>query len=446
MKLFGTDGIRGEYGKGFFARDAFCVEHLAYCAGRVLKKHSASDCRAVIGRDTRESSEEIEKRLAEGFAAAGVLLLSAGVVPTPAVSYLARAKKFAAGVVVSASHNPWRDNGIKFFSPDGEKFSDALESEIEKEYFASAPRKRPPVKAGLYAADFSTAADYERYTAGLCDVRLDGLKIVVDCANGAASTSGPKILRAAGAEVVVINASPDGRNINENCGSLHPEGMSAEVVRVGADCGVSFDGDADRAIFSDEQGGIVDGDRTLAVCALHMKKSGLLPGGVVVATVMSNIGFLKAMKSSGVKVAECPVGDKSVREEMKKSRAVLGGEQSGHVIFGACAATGDGILTAIRLFGAMKSSGAKLSVMTDFVRIYPQTILNVEARDKKSLESLPLFVEALAEEEKKLGDSGRIFVRYSGTEPLLRIMVEGPDGDAIKSIAARLKKVYLESV
>lgn len=444
MKLFGTDGIRGEYGEGFFSGGAALVEKLSFCAGNTLKAVSRNR-RVVIGRDTRESSEEIEKKLAAGFLLSGVEAVSVGVIPTPAVSYLTRKNDFAAGVVVSASHNPWKDNGIKFFSSQGEKLSDELESAIEKE-FAAAGDVRSSSASASPERDPSLVEDYANHLIKSAAVRLDGLKVVADCANGAAFELGPRVLRALGADVIVMNAAPDGRNINADSGSLHPAPMAAEVVRGGADCGVSFDGDADRAIFSDENGCIVDGDKTLAACAAHLRKQGRLPGGLVVATVMSNIGFLKAMESVSIKVAQCPVGDKSVRAEMKNIGAALGGEQSGHIIFGDLAKTGDGILTAIRLFGAMKDSGARLSELTSFVKVYPQTMLNVPSREKKSLDGLPAFLSALDDEKRKLGDSGRIFIRYSGTEPLLRIMVEGPDDNMIKSIAGRLKKVYLESV
>ncbi|MDI6757244.1 MAG: phosphoglucosamine mutase [Endomicrobiia bacterium] len=458
MKLFGTDGIRGEYGKDFFLGGASLVEKLSFCAGNVLKAVSRNR-RVVIGRDTRESSAEIEKKLAAGFSLSGVEAVSAGVIPTPAVSYLTRKNDFAAGVVVSASHNIWKDNGIKFFSPTGEKLSDELESRIEKEFASISAFDVPPSseikhssgtltlkRAHLDILRPSLVEDYANHLIKSATVRLDGLRVVADCANGAAFDIGPRVLRALGADVIVLNAAPDGRNINADCGSLHPDGMAAEALKSGADCGVSFDGDADRAIFSDEKGRIVDGDRTLAACAVHLRKQGRLSGDIVVATVMSNIGFLKAMESASVKVAACPVGDKSVREEMKKSGAVLGGEQSGHIIFGDLAKTGDGILTAIELFSAMRDAGSKLSEITSFVKAYPQTILNVSSREKKSLDGLPSFLSALDDEKRKLGDAGRIFVRYSGTEPLLRIMVEGPDGNEIKSIAERLKKAYLESV
>jgi len=372
-----------------------------------------------VGRDTRSSGEMLEAAISEGISAAGGNVLLAGVVPTPTVALLAN-EMDAAGVVISASHNPAEYNGIKLFSSSGYKLPDSLEDEIE----ALIDHGRWTPKGSGTVESMPDAR--ERYLHHLTDAgdRLDGLKIVVDCANGAASELAAEAYRRLGAKVRVINDAPDGRNINDGCGALHPEVVAAEVVRTIADVGVAHDGDADRALFSDADGAVVDGDQVLAACARDLKDAGLLTANTVVSTVMANLGFRRAMADADIRVHTSKVGDRYVLEEMFKTGAVLGGEQSGHLIFADRATTGDGILTAIRFLSASVRTGVPVSGLAALMRRYPQVLLNIEVVDRDALDEAAPIWEAVGAAEQELGDSGRVLVRASGTEPLVRVMVE----------------------
>jgi len=388
-------------------------------AASTLIRHGQGRPLFVVGRDTRASGEMLEAAIAEGISSAGGNVLVAGVVPTPTVAFLA-SEMDAAGVVISASHNPAEYNGIKLFASSGYKLPDSLEDEIE------ALVVSPPSASADKGSIGPLPDASERYLHHLTDPgdRLDGMKVVVDCANGAASELAAEAYRRLGAKVRVINDAPDGKNINDRCGALHPEVVAAEVVRTIADAGVAHDGDADRALFSDAAGAVVDGDQVLAACALDLKSLDALAGNTVVSTVMANIGFLRAMADADIRVQTSKVGDRYVLEEMLKSGAVLGGEQSGHLIFADRATTGDGILTAIRFLSASVRTGVPVAELAGLMRHYPQVLLNVEVTDRDALEEAVPVWEAVGTAEGQLGDSGRVLVRASGTEPLVRVMVE----------------------
>lgn len=433
-RLFGTDGVRGVAGETLtreLARD------LGRAAATVLIRHGQTRPQFVVGRDTRASGQMLEDAIGEGVRAAGGEILRVGVVPTPAVAFLA-SELDAAGVVISASHNPAEYNGIKLFASSGYKLPDTLEDEIQ----AEMSREPDEVEAGDEA---HLPEAWERYLHHLTDGgdRLDGMRIVVDCANGAASALAPEAYRRLGADVLVINDSPDGVNINRGCGALHPEVVAAEVRRTGADAGVAHDGDADRALFADGAGNVIDGDQVLAACAIDLKERGLLDNDTVVSTVMANIGFRRAMADAEIRVITSKVGDRYVLEDMLRSGAVLGGEQSGHVIFSDRATTGDGLLTAIRFLSTAARTGIPVAALAARMRRYPQVMINVEVADRSGLDAaLPVW-EAVGGAERMLGDEGRILVRASGTEPLVRVMVEAPTQEAAQihaeAIAARVK-------
>lgn len=441
MKLFGTDGIRGVYGSGFFTQRN--ILKFGFISGTILKhRYEKFKPGVLIGRDTRYSSEIIQKKLTAGFELAGLSVDNLGVIPTPAVSYLTFKKKYLAGVVVSASHNPWRDNGIKFFSHTGEKLPESVESEIENRFFetknlildAKKPLRPQDVRRDLLECYFSFLKNSADPSG------LSGFKVVIDCANGSTSYIAPSIFKLLGAKCIVLNSKPSGKNINKNCGSLHPEAMQRAVVKYKADCGISFDGDGDRAVFCDQKGKLINGDQIIGGYSVYLKEKGELTKNSVVVTVMSNFGFLKEMRDRGIDIITVPVGDKYVWEAMKDSGAVIGGEQSGHIIFKKFAKTGDGILTALLVLSAMKETGKKLSEFAGFIRMCPQVLLNLKVKKKIPLEKLTLLSSLIKKEQEKISESGRIFVRYSGTEPLLRIMVEGSSLGRIKKIAERLKK------
>ncbi len=469
MKLFGTDGIRGGYGHGFFDKDGVNVFILGLSVASVLKKSSKHTPRIIIGRDTRKSSPSIESALCAGLEAGGMEAVSCGVFPTPGVAWLTRYKKFSSGAVISASHNPWQDNGIKFFSSNGEKLADEIERKIEKKWLEFSSRKNLilkkyrfkkinakkltlPVATETYKSEYtnyilSTLPSISRSTDNL----LKKIKLVIDCSNGSASEFAAEVFQRLGAKTILINGSPDGKNINHNCGSLHPESCARAVKENKAFMGISFDGDADRVIFVDEKGAIIDGDKTIAVCATYLKSINRLPYNSVVTTVMSNLGFLEYMKTQSIKVNLTSVGDRNVWEEMKKTGAILGGEQSGHIIFKNYATTGDGLLTAVQFINAVLNNplikNKPLSkIVSSIFEKYPQVILNLRVKDKIPIEKIKGFSEFIQNEERKMAGKGRIFVRYSGTEPILRIMVEGPDDKTIKSAAESIKDFYLKAV
>jgi phosphoglucosamine mutase len=430
-RLFGTDGVRGV--AGVAPLDATTVARLGAALVRVLPHRGAG--RVLVGRDTRESGDWIEQALARGVASQGAQLVSTGVVPTPAVAYLTGSRDFDAGVVISASHNPFQDNGIKIFSGHGQKFAESEERDIEALVADPQFAVDPQAPAALTREDLVDA-----YLAHAREMlpsagALRGARIGLDCANGATAAVAPRLFRALGFEVAAIGVEPDGRNINLECGSTHPECLSALVIRERLRFGVAFDGDGDRAILVDGDGRVVDGDAVLYLCARHMQAGGRLKGNAIVATVMSNIGLEIALKEAGIGMLRCPVGDKYVMEELVRRGLSLGGEQSGHVIFSDHLFTGDGMVTALAVVRAMVDSGRELSALAGELVTYPQVLVNVRVREKKALDSVPAIKAVTDAIETRLTGAGRLLVRYSGTEPLLRIMIEGKDQREIQGWA-----------
>jgi phosphoglucosamine mutase len=424
-KLFGTDGIRGVAGQ--FPLDPATI----HAVGLALAHHLGDSPRVLIGQDTRESSDWIASALTAGLVAGGATVESAGVMPTPAVAYLARAHKFAAGIVISASHNPWVDNGIKLFGPDGYKLPDATELAIEAEIFRrleSSTNNQQPTINKLQPNEADRAEYIRSLLVAVPNLSLDGHRIVIDCANGAASAIAPQLFAElnanGGGEVILTHASPNGRNINENCGALYPKTVAAEVVQHHAAMGITFDGDADRALFADENGKVVNGDAVLLLAARDLAARGLLTNSIVVATTMSNMGLEAALKRSGIRMLRAPVGDKYVLEEMLATGASLGGEQSGHILFSGRSTTGDGLLTALLLLDILHRSGRTLAQLTADLKTFPQIIVNVRVREKRPLDTIPAVAAAIAAAEAALADSGRVVIRYSGTEALARVMIE----------------------
>ncbi len=428
-RLFGTDGIRGTAGEPPLDTDTVSRVGAALVAS--LAGAGSLRPRLVVGGDTRESTTGIVAALAGGIAAAGGQVASAGVVPTPAVAHLTRALDADAGVVVSASHNPWRDNGIKIFSGSGRKLPDAVEAAIEKrikESAAAAPRAVTP--------DPVLPQLYVEHLVGTLPVRLDGLTVVVDTANGAACEVAPAAFRAAGARVVPIANGPDGRNINDGCGALHPEKMARTTREAGADLGIALDGDADRIAVADSEGRLLDGDDVLYLWTLEMIREGKRPAAVV-GTVMSNFGFQKALSALGVSLLRAPVGDRYVVEEMERSGALLGGEPSGHLIRSDLSTTGDGTLTGLHLAAFVAASKTPLAAQPRFVKA-PQVLKNIRVRERLPLEDVPALSGAVRRAEERLGGRGRLLLRYSGTEPLLRVMVEGEEAGLVESLAEEI--------
>ena len=439
-KLFGTDGIRGLAGE--FPLDDETLVRIGSAFACVLAEKLRRPPRFVTGRDTRESGEHIESLIHKGAASAGAAGESAGVITTPGVAFLTGEFGFDVGVVISASHNPYFDNGVKFFLPDGRKLSRADEEAIEK--FVSSDREiADPGPASVefdYKPEFLKS--YIGHLAG-CFPNLDlsGMRIVVDCANGAASLAAPKLFARFDANLIVINATPDGRNINKDSGSLHLEKLQAKVVSENADLGVAFDGDADRALFVNEKGEVVDGDATLWILAKHLKGSDELLSGKVVATVMSNIGLEMALKSRGIELVRTPVGDKYVLEELLRSGAEIGGEQSGHIIIPRNGLVGDGMMTALSILNVLSASGKRFSELTEGFRSFPQVLVNVGVREKRPFPDVPEIADAAARLEDKMGNSGRLLLRYSGTENLARVMIEGKDQMEIENDANELAEL-----
>jgi phosphoglucosamine mutase len=420
-KLFGTDGIRGVAGQ--FPLDPITI----HAVGLALAHHLGDSPRVLIGQDTRESSDWIAAALTAGLVAAGATVESAGVIPTPAVAFLARAHKFSAGVVISASHNPWVDNGIKLFGPDGYKLPDSTELAIEAEIFRRLESQSlEPRTSNLEPSiNESDRAEYIRsLLAAVPGLSLDGQRIVIDCANGAASAIAPQLFAELAGTVILTHASPNGRNINQNCGALYPATVAAEVVQHHAAMGITFDGDADRAMFADAHGNVVNGDAVLLLAARDLAARGLLPNSTIVATTMSNMGLEAALKRSGIRMLRAPVGDKYVLEEMLATGAALGGEQSGHILFTGRSTTGDGLLTALLLLDILHRAGKTLAQLTADLKTFPQIIVNVRVREKRPLDHIPTVAAAIAAAEAALADSGRVVIRYSGTEALARVMIE----------------------
>jgi phosphoglucosamine mutase len=435
-RLFGTDGIRGT--AGTYPLDAETVARVGAALVRALPRPaSGQPPRLVVGRDTRESGEWLERALARGVRSEGAALVSAGVLPTPAIAYVTRAH-FDAGLVISASHNPYQDNGIKVFSGAGEKFGEALEAHIEGIVADTSWLVAAGHDATLERGDF--VGEYIAHAReALPDPNALGqMRLVLDLANGATTSVAPRLFRDLGFDVTLVGDAPDGRNINRDCGSTHPERLSALVREGGYRLGVAFDGDGDRAIFASADGRIVDGDAVLLMCGKQMKRAGTLAGNGLVATVMSNIGLELALRDEGIELVRCAVGDKYVMEEMIRRGLRLGGEQSGHVIFSEHLFTGDGIVTSLRVLRVMAETGRELGDLAAELRTYPQVLVNVRVREKRELGGVPAIVDAMRRLEDRLAGQGRLLVRYSGTEPLLRIMIEGRDQDEIQSWASEL--------
>ncbi len=437
-KLFGTDGIRGLANDDLTPELAF---QLGRAAGYIFKQDSERTS-VVIGRDTRLSGPMLEGALAAGFCSAGIDVYQAGVIPTPAVAYLARTLGTKAGAVISASHNPAPDNGIKFFNAQGFKLADELEERIEN-LIAAGVEKLPRATGSDLGQiiSFVEAEDlYIKYLKSIVKTDLQGMKIVLDCANGAAYHVAPRILQELGAQVISLFDMPDGLNINHNCGSTHPEELQKAVLRFGAHLGLAHDGDADRLIVVDEQGQLVNGDQILVICGLYFQEKQRLQDKIVV-TVMSNLGLKQAFEKAKVKVYETKVGDRFVLEKMQETQAVLGGEQSGHIIFLEDSTTGDGVLTALKLLEVLKETGQPLSALASQMKVLPQVLVNVRVKDKTGWDENPQILSAIEEGEKLLTDTGRVLVRPSGTEPLIRVMAEGEDEEQLKEIVGQIAHV-----
>jgi phosphoglucosamine mutase len=430
-ELFGTDGIRGVAGE--YPLDPATI----FAFGAALGREAMGTGEILVGADTRESGPWIAELVAGGLERSGARVRYAGVVTTPGIAYLTRTGPFVAGVMISASHNPYQDNGIKVFTHSGFKLPDAEEHAIEREIFRLRELGVAPAPATL-AVDEGLDRQYLEYLVSTSPVRFDGVKLAMDCGNGAASLLGPGLFRRLGADVRELFCAPDGRNINLGCGALHVEQLREAVLAHGADFGVAFDGDADRAIFVAASGKTVDGDAVLLATARAMKAAGHLPGDTVVATVMSNLGLERALERERIRMTRTPVGDKYVLEEMVRLGAALGGEQSGHVIFREYATTGDGLLTALRLFEIARRAGVGLDELTAGLEIYPQRLVNVRVREKKGLTELPSVAREIRLVEEAFAGTGRVLVRFSGTEPLARVMVEGPDLEQVERFSARI--------
>jgi len=431
-KLFGTDGIRGVAGHA--PLDPATVFAFGAALGEWVAHHG--NPRVVIGMDTRESGPSLAAAVAGGLAHAGVQTCFAGVTTTPGVAYLTKTEDFVAGVMISASHNPYQDNGLKVFDHTGFKLPDAEEHRLEQRIFALLAQKLQPVPLSL-AVDPAYDRHYVDYLASTFKSSLRGVKIVLDCANGAASQIGPELFETLGAEVVRTGASPDGRNINLGCGALHVDALRERVLAEGAPFGAAFDGDADRCILVSGSGKVIDGDHNMLIAARKIRPSS------VVATVMSNLGLERALSREGIGLIRTAVGDRYVIEEMVRAGLPLGGEQSGHVIFRQFATTGDGLLTALRVIEIATESGLSLDQLTEDFIVYPQKLVNVRFRTKRPIEELPGVQDEIRAAEQEFGDAGRVLVRFSGTEPLARVMVEGPVPDRVefraRSIAAAIE-------
>ena len=440
-QLFGTDGIRGVAGEFPLTSES------TFLIGRALGHdllRVTEQPRVVIGQDTRESSAWIADRIAFGLSSCGVEVHSAGVITTPGIAFLARTRGYAAGVVISASHNPWTDNGIKVFSNDGYKLPDARELAIEQEIFAllQDPKAHPEPSnkpAASLPGEAPLRHSYIEWLAKSVKANLGEMRVVVDCANGAAAAEAPELFRACGIQATFFSSAPDGRNINEGCGALHPETLAKIIASKKGqfDLGVTFDGDADRALFSDANGKVVNGDAVLLLTARDMQRRGILTESTVVATTMSNMGLEIALRASGIKMLRANVGDKYVLEEMQKTGSTLGGEQSGHIIFrDGDATTGDGLLTALKVMEVMARSKRPLAELVSDLKVFPQVIKNVRVREKVPFTQVPEIQSAINTAQAELNGNGRIVVRYSGTEALARVMVEAESEDKMQALAA----------
>lgn len=445
-RLFGTDGIRG------VANQAPLTPEITYRLGRhivatLLERQGVSRARLVIGRDTRLSGPMLEAALVAGALSAGAECYTVGVLPTPAVAFLSRHLEAHGGVVLSASHNPFEDNGIKLFSPDGTKFPDAWEDEIEARLEAADRAPRPTGGAvGRLVVYDRAETDYLAFCRRGVDLRLDGLAVALDSAHGATYRLAPRLFRSLGARVVALGVRPDGTNINRRCGALYPEALQKKVRASGAQIGLAFDGDGDRLICVDNRGEIRDGDYILAICARHLASRGQLKGNLVVTTVMANLGLDRSLAEAGIRTVKTQVGDRYVLEEMRKVGANVGGEQSGHLIFLDRSTTGDGLISALQLLTIIQETGKSLAELSRCLTKFPQVLVNVAVREKPFLEAIPRLAERIRAVEERLGGKGRVLVRYSGTEPLARVMLEGEDQGQIEALARELAGIIERAI
>jgi len=439
-KMFGTDGVRGKAGQ--YPLDSATVMQIGFAAARVFIKHLAPglDPLIMLGMDTRESGPSIRESLIAGLSRGGMTVVDCGIITTPGVAYLTKMGRAVAGVVISASHNPYDDNGIKFFSHAGTKLPDAVEQEIEHSLSSTEQPSTINRKDGKHMV-----ARYGAFLASTVPGKsfLQGMRIVVDCGHGAAVSVVPALFKELGADVIIVNAQPTGRNINDACGALHPGNISALVTANGAACGISYDGDADRVMFVDETGVVRDGDYLLAILAIHFKKAGRLINNTLVSTVMANMGLSLAMEREDIVLKQTSVGDRYVYEEMIRTGAIIGGEQSGHIILTDFLQTGDGILSSLQILSILKSSGKSFSELAQSMDKLPQVLINERVAHKIPLEQLPKTLNAVQSAEKQLGREGRVLVRYSGTENLIRVMIEGKDKDAITAMARTIAATAL---
>ena len=441
--LFGTDGIRGVAGQ--YPLDAATVYAFGAALGDDTRAAHGDGAEILIGADTRESGVWLAETVAAGLASRGTRVRYAGVITTPGIAWLTRTGAFAAGVMISASHNPYQDNGLKAFGHSGFKLPDAEEQAIEREIFALAKQGVEPRRAPL-SADEGLGGQYLDYLASTVEIRFDGIRLAVDCGNGASCRLAPELFRRLGAHVSTMATEPDGRNINLGCGALYVEGLASKVVAEGADFGVAFDGDADRAIFVSSSGKIVNGDGVLLAAGRDMKAAGKLPGDVLVSTVMSNLGLQRALERAGIRMVRTQVGDKYVLEEMERIGARLGGEQSGHVIFRDYATTGDGMLTALRVIELAVRTGKGLDELTADLAVYPQKLINIRVREKRPFDGMPQVADEIRSVERELDAEGRVLVRYSGTELLARVMVEAADHERVESGAGRIAEAIRREI
>ena len=431
MALFGTDGVRGVAGVDLTAELAFNLSTAAASVLADLGEFAGHRPTAIVGQDSRASGQYLEEAICRGLSSAGIDVYRVGILPTPAISFLVKDRGADLGVMISASHNPASDNGIKFFDRTGSKLADQIEAKIEGVLGKTVVSNNG---AGRVIEDFEAKESYIKNLLKSLDGNLSGIKVVVDCANGAASFVAPDVLKRAGAEVIAISASPNGLNINDNCGSTHLESLIAAVKDEGADIGIAHDGDADRVLAIDDKGSVIDGDFILGILAQDME----LPTKTVVGTVMTNLGLIKALEEKGIKFIATAVGDRYVLEEMLAGGHVLGGEQSGHIIMSKYANTGDGLLTALQLISKLKKSGKSASELASFMKRYPQVLINVSGVAKEKLASNQVIAKAVSDVEKKLSDKGRVLLRASGTEALIRVMIEAQDLSLAQELASEL--------
>lgn len=448
-RMFGTDGVRGIANKELTPELAF---EIGQAGAYVLTGSTGKKPVILVGKDTRISGDILECALTAGLCSVGAKVVSAGVIPTPAIAYLVRRFGFDAGVMISASHNPFEHNGIKFFSGEGYKLKDETEEKIEAIILDKAEEVKRAVceDIGHREEDYSLADEYIKFAMSVTDVRFDGIKIAIDCANGSASVTAKRALEGLGAEVFVTCDKPDGININKDCGSTHIENLAAFVKETKADVGLAFDGDADRVLAVDENGDMVDGDKIMAVCSLDMRSRGKLEDNTVVATVMSNLGFFKMGEKEKLNIKRTKVGDRYVLEEMLKCGHKIGGEQSGHVILLDHNTTGDGLVTGITLVSVMKRTGRKLSDLASVMKVYPQVLINAKVKNEFKSEdkymAVPEIREKISELEAAFAGSGRVLIRPSGTEPLVRVMIEGQNEEEIKRYAEELAHLMEEKL